>query len=86
MAPTDEWRERATEIREQSTLPRRQAEVYVLTEECDMSREDVGDTLGIAENTVDEYRSEIRERVQQSEWTVENIRVTDRRKRGSENE
>lgn len=67
-----EYEERAADLHERTVLSRREAEVYAL-KELGLSHQEVGDELGIAKNTVDEYSRRIREARQEARATIDEL-------------
>lgn len=61
---------RAEELRERTGLKRREAEVQAL-KEVGFRHAEIGELLGIAKSTVDEYSSRINDRVRRAHGTID---------------
>jgi RNA polymerase sigma factor (sigma-70 family) len=71
-----EHKERAEEIREKTTLPERESEVYVLRFEEGKKHQDVATILGIKEGNARKYAGRIKKRVKEAEKLKEKYENT----------
>lgn len=70
--PGMDYRERAEQLADETTLSRRESEVMALKEEG-RSHAEIAEELGLAKSTVDEYSRRINDRIQRARATVDEL-------------
>lgn len=64
----------ATELHEETTLSKREAEVYAL-KEAGLSRAEIAEELNLSPSTVSEYQSRIKTRLTEARRTIERVEL-----------